>query len=1662
MLALLLMQAAPASADVFDDLGAGFNGPSISSDKADYAPGETIVLSGSGWLPGEHVHITVNDDVGQTWLRESDVNADAGGSLSDQFQLPDSFVARYAVTAVGDASGTATTTFTDGNLKVASADGRDFGFTATPYTNTTCSGTGGTTVTDTADANGTNAAAGGNTESVLITANLNANSPNQTAVFSHWTTPGSPTAQIATGYSANNRAVCIVGFANGSPELVGNYVLVTDTTPPTVSSINRANADPTNTAGNVSWTVTFSESVTGVNAADFALVNTGLGGTPAITTVTGSGASYTVTASTGTGSGTLRLNLNDDDSIVDGATNRLGGTGTGSVGSGGAGNGSFQGQLYTIDRAAPTIAATAITLPNPPGNTYVANTWTNQSVRVTFTCTDTGGSGKATDTTATGNTDVTADTPLAGTTVNSAGTCTDNAGNTAAATSFGPVKVDKTAPTITNLGPTSAPDGDNGWYKTDVTNEFRASDSLSGLDSACQTAFPTTVTGGRKQAKTTSGESNAVKVSSSSCTDVAGNTATAIDSAAFKIDKTKPSITDELATTSPNANGWYKTDVVNKFKASDANSGLSTACVAAFDTAVSGGRTQLKTTSGEGSSVKVKSDDCADEAGNTADGIFSAEFKVDKTAPSVAYTSASPAANAAGWNNTNVTATFTATDGLSGFAGPSPTKTGDSVTSGEGEHVTVGSPAFTDLAGNVAAAGAATSAEFKIDKTKPVISDELATTSPNANGWYKTDVLNKFKVSDGGSGLDAACVAAFDSAVADGRTQLKTTSGEGTDVKVKSDDCTDQAGNTADGIFSAEFKIDKHAPTVAYTSASPDANANGWRNTNVTATFTATDNLSGFAGPSSTKTGDSVTSGEGEHVTVGSPAFTDLAGNVAAENTATSAEFKIDKTKPSITDELATTSPNANGWYKTDVVNKFKASDELSGLDADCVTAFDTAVSGGRTQTKTASDEGTGIKVTSDDCTDHAGNTADGIDSAAFKIDKSDPTSSAHSPTATNESTFTVDYTAGDQATLSGLSKVELYVRTPEPGSNYTRVDTDDPASGSGSFEYTPDKGEGTYRFYTLAYDVAGNDETSPVSYDSSTDVETGLPDTTTIFDLTAPITTDDADANWHKDDVEVTLDANDEPGGSGVDQTFYKVDGAASYTPYTTPVLIPADADGSNDGVHTIFYYSTDNAGNEEAFKSATVKIDTTAPTVAYTPPASPDANANGWRNTNVTATFTATDSMSGFSGPSPTKTGTSDTSGEGDNVTVGSPEFTDLAGNSAAAGAAVSPGFKIDKTKPVISNEGATPAANGAGWNNTDVTNKFKASDPLSGLDSACTTAFNTPVTGGRTQTKTTSGEGTAIKVKSDDCTDLAGNKADGIDSAAFKIDKTAPTVTDEGPTSGPNGNNNWYKSNVTNQFRATDNLSGFAGPSSTRTGTSETSGEGEHVTVGSPTFTDLAGNVAAAGAATSAEFKIDKTKPTLAPAVTPNPVVLGGSATVAANASDPDPPLGVGSGVDTQSCGLLTTGSIGTKTVSCTATDKAGWSETKEAAYSVQYGWNGFLQPINDTAHQTGLTQSRFKLGSTVPAKFVLRNTAGQSVQQATNPTFTRTNKLRACDANAVTEPTPTDINPDGGANYSWDGSQYHYNWSTKGIKDTGVYRIYANLADGTQRWVDICLW
>jgi hypothetical protein len=99
--------------------------------------------------------------------------------------------------------------------------------------------------------------------------------------------------------------------------------------------------------------------------------------------------------------------------------------------------------------------------------------------------------------------------------------------------------------------------------------------------------------------------------------------------------------------------------------------------------------------------------------------------------------------------------------------------------------------------------------------------------------------------------------------------------------------------------------------------------------------------------------------------------------------------------------------------------------------------------------------------------------------------------------------------------------------------------------------------------------------------------------------DLTAPFTADDADTRWHNRDVLVTLVADDGI-GSGVEVTEYRVDGGgwtAADEPGLAEIALQAAGDHAMDGVHAIAYRSTDAAGNLEAVKNCSVKIDTRRP---------------------------------------------------------------------------------------------------------------------------------------------------------------------------------------------------------------------------------------------------------------------------------------------------------------------------------------------------------------------------------------------------------------------------------------------------------------------------------
>jgi hypothetical protein len=166
--------------------------------------------------------------------------------------------------------------------------------------------------------------------------------------------------------------------------------------------------------------------------------------------------------------------------------------------------------------------------------------------------------------------------------------------------------------------------------------------------------------------------------------------------------------------------------------------------------------------------------------------------------------------------------------------------------------------------------------------------------------------------------------------------------------------------------------------------------------------------------------------------------------------------------------------------------------------------------------------------------------------------------------------------------------------------------------------------------------------------------------------------------AGWNNTNVTVTLNATDnEPGGTGVKQITYSAAGAQNIGSTVANGASTSFAIGT-EGITTITFFGTDNAGNVEGAKTVTIQLDKTPPTII--PVRTPAPNANGWNNTNVTTSFVCADSLSGLAPGSPPAPTVLSAEGAGQSV---SGTCTDVAGNSATSTVS---GINIDKTPPVI----------------------------------------------------------------------------------------------------------------------------------------------------------------------------------------------------------------------------------------------------------------------------------------------------------------------------------------------------------------------------------------
>ncbi|MBI5116666.1 hypothetical protein HZA56_09360 [Candidatus Poribacteria bacterium] len=368
-------------------------------------------------------------------------------------------------------------------------------------------------------------------------------------------------------------------------------------------------------------------------------------------------------------------------------------------------------------------------------------------------------------------------------------------------------------------------------------------------------------------------------------------------------------------------------------------------------------------------------------------------------------------------------------------------------------------------------------------------------------------------------------------------------------------------------------------------------------------------------------------------------------------------------------------------------------------------------------------------------------------------------------------------------------------------------------------------EGDHTVAYYSV--DVAGNTE--------------GTHTLSVVIDKTAPATIDDYtnDGTWVNTDANITLTASD--AHCGVQATRYSIDGGAEVT--GTSIIITAE------GAHTVNYYSVDIAGNTEATKSISVKIDKTAPVTT-----NDYGSAGVCVSADAVITLSASDNLSGIAHTYYSIGGGAQVEGTSVNITAeGNHTVTyysvDVAGNTEATHTL---SVVIDKTAPVTIDD----YTNDGTWVNTDANITLTASDAHCGVQ-----ATRCSIDGGAEVT------GTSIIITAEGAhtvnyysVDIAGN-TETARSISVRIDKTAPVTANDYGSAGV-----CVSADAVITLSASDNLSGIAHTYYSIDGGAQVEGTSVNITAeGDHTVTyysvDVAGNTEASH---TLSVVIDKTAP------------------------------------------------------------------------------------------------------------------------------------------------------------------------------------------------------
>jgi hypothetical protein len=1654
--------------------------PQVWSDKADYAPGETVTLSGANWAPGEAVHIRINDDAGETWRRDVDVTADESGAISDQFNLPDWFVAQYSVTATGASSGTATWSFTDANVSningsASAAEGSSGSYSAnvTACNSTPCnyvwsvtagnasitSGASGTVSANTTVSATLSFGDGPSSVTLQITASAGNNGATNTRTMAITVNNVAPTVTItgeggpAEGatetydYTVTDPGVdtvtvgtpsCGTGTLTSNMPNQSRFKCKFLNGPASTSvSLNATDDDTPAQTGTGTLAISVQNVSPTVTAASGQTATQGQSASIALGSFTdpGAEASWSVTVNWGDGS------TNDTFTVAGNTSNAacsspctLGprshtyattGSKTVTV-TVNDGNGSASATFAVTVSPADAIAPTTTSTPTPAAN---GAGWNNTNVSVALSSTDNaGGSGVKEITYSASGAQTIASTTVAGgsipaISVSNEGTTTlsffakDNAGNTEATKTL-VVKIDKAAPdTSITANPSNPSNSSSASFSFSGTDPAPSSGGLS-FECKLDAGVFASCTSPQGYSSLTDG-SHTFQVRAK---DAAGNVDASPASFTWTVDTLAPP-TPMIVTGPSNPSN----DSSPTFTFSDTEAGVGFLCRLDGDDSVPYvACTSPQSYSGVADGEHTFFVKAKDAAGNTS-GANAFTWTIDTLAPPTPSIDTFPASLS---NDDSPSFTFSDSeagvsfrcdlDGAGFSACSSPQDYGDLE---DGEHTF--SVKAKDAAGNFSDAATYT---WTIDATPPPA--PVITDAPTA---LSNDMSPTFTFTEDEAGTSLFCMLDYAGYEPCASPQEYTGVGDGEHTfHVKA---VDAAGNEAATFM--VWTIDAMPPTLtasAVQGTDPtfgDATAyteNDWTNQDVKVEFQCSDDEggSGVAAGDPTPSSQTFTT-EGAH-----SASSDCSDN-AGNSVSTSFGVKIDKTPPTIVATL-TPAPNADGWNNTDVTVSFACADALSGLN----DAY------GNDGVGCWSDE----LVTTEGLTtfvnrtafDNAGNSAS--TSPSVRIDKTKPTSSATSPAYNNSPTIHVSYTASDGGP-SGLDSVELWVKGPGDA-GYSQAGTDSSGAASGSFDYdVPTDGDGnlvdgTYRFYTIAVDKADNRENTPSTPDGST--------TQTVQDSVDP----DTSIGSHPSDPSNSSSASfsfthtDADPSSGLARFECSLDGAAFAT-CSSPRAYSSLAEGS----HSFEVRAVDNAQNtDESPASFSWFVDTVAPdTITDTHPADPT------NSTAASFSFHATDAspssgIAGFeckldSGGYGACTSPQTYSGLADGSHTFSVRASDNAGNQDASPASFT--WLVDTVKPVISGS-QSPPANAAGWNKGDVAVSFTCADvgPNASGIQFDSVAGATLTHEGRNQSVTNSG----------DCVDNAGNHADSKTVSGIKIDKTSPIAPTSHVDHGPEysaGGVDWYSDNVQVSFTSNgdpdlEDLTAGSGVASV-TGAQTFSSAGSFSKSGK--VTDQAGNDSTA---VTVSGNVDTQAPAVTLACPTGTILLGAPTSANWSASDPggaSAASGVKAGFGSGSVSLDTStpGAHTAQVPAGASKDNVGHlsAASNSCDYSVLYNFIGFLQPV-DNKMLNGM-----KAGSTAPIKWQLKDAAGNYVSTLA-AVKTVSSGVMACDAS-----TPVDNLEEyatGGTTLRYDSAanQYIYNWQSP--KQVGkCYQVKIVLIDNT---------